>query len=126
MKLSFPRAGLLVTAGLMFFFSCKKTDITAPVITMISPTEGQLLTGGQTVNIKATAVDETGIHMVHIAVTDASTGFHIMHVEEHFDGKTYNYNQTFTVQAGKTYKIEIDAADHANNITTKELSVSAN
>ena len=110
---------------IVILLSCKKSDETPPVITMISPNENQIFTSGQSVTVKASITDDTGIHMIHLIVTD-NTGGHLIHMEEHFDGRNYNLNKSFSVQSGKTYTIHIDAADHADNITNKEFLVSSN
>ena len=110
----------------ILFFSCGKSDELAPVITVTSPNENQVFTGGQTVNVKATITDNEGIHTVHLSVIDNNTGGHLVHFEEHYDGKTYELNKSFPVQAGRSYKIEIGAHDHADNDAAKEITVSAN
>jgi hypothetical protein len=117
---------VLLIFSAILFFSCGKSDELSPVITVTSPTENQVFSGGQTVSVNATITDNEGIHTVHISVIDNSTSGHLVHLEEHFDGKTYNLNKTFPVQTGRSYHIEIGAHDHANNTTTKELTVSAN
>ena len=113
-------------ALLMLAVSCGKSDELAPVITLVSPAENQAFTGGQTVTIQGTITDNEGIHMVHLQVTDLSTNGHMIHLEDHFDGKTYQLNKTFPTQAGRAYKIVVEAFDHAENTTKKEFQVSAN
>src|SRR5688500_12079309 len=103
-------------ALLLLAASCDKSDETAPVITLISPTEIHTFTGGQTVAIQGMITDNEGIHMVHLQVTDLSTNGHMIHMEDHFDGKTYELNKTFATQAGRSYKIELEVFDHADNI----------
>lgn len=110
---------------LVFFFACSKPDETAPVISITSPEQSRVFAAGQTITIKATITDNNSIHMVHTIVTDNSGG-HWIHSEEHTDGKNYEVNKTFTAISGKTYTIHIDATDHNENITAKEIIVSAN
>jgi ABC-type phosphate/phosphonate transport system substrate-binding protein len=107
------------------FAACGKSDETAPVVSVITPTDNQVFANGATVNVKADISDETGIHMVHLIVVD-NNGLHIDHFEEHLDGKTYTLNRSFTAQSGKSYTITVDATDHGDNTTTKNLHVSAN
>jgi hypothetical protein len=97
-----------------------------PVILLTSPTDNQVFGGGQTVNIRANITDNEGIHMVHLSVIDNTTAGHLVHTEEHPDEKTYNLNQSFVAQAGRSYTIDIDASDHNENTSKKELTVSAN
>lgn len=111
---------------LFFCFSCGKPDLISPVITLASPQENQVFTAGQTVTVKATITDNEGIHMVHLIVLDKSNNGHMVHFEDHFDGKTYELEKTFPALAGKSFSIEIDATDHNENVTKKELTISVN
>jgi hypothetical protein len=106
--------------------ACKKSDDTAPVVTITAPTDGQSFTAGQTVHVIATISDNTEIHHVHCRVNNANTDQEILHFEDHIDQPTYNMDQTFTTQAGVTYKIEVEADDHSGNDTKKDISVSSN
>jgi hypothetical protein len=106
--------------------SCGKSDDIAPEISITSPGDHQVFTGGQTVNIKASVTDNEGIHMVHVSVIDNSTGGHLLHTEDHPDAKSFNINQNFIGVAGRTYTIDIDATDHNENLANKEVNVSAN
>ena len=105
--------------------SCKKDagDLSRPVITLISPTNNQSFTAGQTVTISATITDNDELHEVHLYVRNKATSAEVLHLEEHTDMKTYNLLKTFTAQAGITYKIELEANDHADNETKVELEV---
>lgn len=111
--------------ALILFAGCKKSDNTAPVVNIISPTDGLVAASGQTITVKADISDETGLHMVHCIVTD-NTGGHYIHLEEHLDAKSYSLNKTFVVQAGKVYTIEVSATDHGDNLTDKILTVTGN
>lgn len=110
---------------LVFIFACSKPDEIAPVISITSPEQNQVFFAGQIITVKATITDNNSIHMVHTIVTDNSGG-HWVHSEEHTDGKNFEVNKTFTAISGKTYTIHIDATDHNQNITEKEMTVSAN
>src|SRR5689334_12479439 len=101
---------------LFVFCGCGKSDDVLPVITLLSPTDNQVFTGGQTVNVQATLTDNEGIHMAHLSVLDNSTGGHLVHFEEHFDGKIYHLNQSFVPVTGRSYHIEIEATDHNDNV----------
>lgn len=116
---------LLSLLCLVFLIACSKPDETSPTILIVSPQQNEVFASGQTITIKATIMDNNSIHMVHTIVTDKSGG-HWVHSEEHTDGKNYNINKAFTALSGKTYTIHIDATDHNENITEKEITVSAN
>lgn len=110
---------------LFFAFACKKSDVVAPEIVVTSPQQNQVFTSGQTVMIKATVTDNEGLHMVHVIAID-NTGGHWVHSEDHVDGKSFDVNKTFIISPGKIYTITIDATDHDENTTQKEIIVSAN
>ena len=105
--------------------ACGKSDETPPVVNVITPADNQVFSNGQTVNVKAEISDETGIHMVHLIVVD-NNGIHLDHFEEHLDAKTYSLNRSFSVESGKLYTVTVDATDHGDNTTAKNLHVSAN
>jgi hypothetical protein len=116
---------MLCLLCLIFLVACSKVDETSPTILIVSPQQNDVFASGQTITIKATIMDNHSIHMVHTIVTDNSGG-HWVHSEEHTDGKNYNVNKTFPALSGKTYTIHIDATDHNENITEKEITVSVN
>jgi hypothetical protein len=113
---------ILILAGL---FGCKKSDELAPEVTVTSPTNNQVYTGGQTVTVHATISDNEGIHMVHAICLD-NLGGHLLHFEEHLDAKTYTLNQSFPTISGRTYTLEVEATDHAENVTKKIVVVTTN
>lgn len=110
---------------LIFTQACSKPDEIAPSITIVSPEINQVFAAGQTITIKAAITDNQGIHMVHTIVTDDDGG-HWVHSEDHTDAKTFDVNKTFTAISGKSYTIHVDATDHNENHTQKEITVSCN
>lgn len=100
-------------------FSCsKKTgtdDNEAPVVSIIAPTLNQVFTGAQSIYIAGSASDNKYIEEIHIEVTDFTTGSEYLHVHIHPDGKVFSYNQAFTVQPGKHYKIRVLVEDASSN-----------
>ncbi len=110
------------------FASCKKDvgDAASPRISLSSPNNHQTYTGGQVSTVTATITDDNEIHAVHLYVNNKSTGAEIVHMEEHLDMKSYNLQKTFTVQAGVTYTIKIEATDHAENESEVQIEVSGN
>jgi hypothetical protein len=116
---------ILIPFVLLALFGCGKADELAPEVAMISPGNNQVFPGGQTVVVKANISDNEGIHMVHAICTD-ETGGHLLHFEEHLDAKTYSLNQSFPTISGRTYTIEVEATDHAENVTKKVVVVTTN
>lgn len=120
MKHLFPFLLLLALAG------CSKQDNTAPQITLLSPSDNEVFTSGQTVMVSASVQDDNDLHMIELSVTDQKTGNHVLHFEEHWDGKTYDLHQSFSAAAGGSYKIQVSATDHHDNLAKKEITVLAN
>jgi hypothetical protein len=116
---------LMIIALLFVFWGCKKSDEEPPVITMITPLQNHTIQGGETVPVKATITDNDGIHMIHAICVDDQGG-HLLHFEEHFDGKSYSLNQSFPTISGRKYTLEIEATDHADNVTRKVIEVTTN
>jgi len=106
--------------------ACGKPDEIAPVINITFPTQNQNFSGGQSVIVQATITDNIEIHSVHLSVLDNTTNGHVIHLEQHLDTKNYNLYQSFFPQAGRSYTIEIEATDHNQNTSKKQLNVSAN
>ena len=116
---------IYVALLLLVLSGCKKDEL-APVINVTQPSNNQQFSGGQTVSIIAAISDNDGLHMIHVSVTDNTTGGHLVHFEDHYDGRNYQLNQSFIPQAGRSYLLEIEATDHAGNVAKQNLTVSAN
>ena len=116
---------ILPTLMIVLFFGCYKDEL-PPTINITSPANNQMVPGGQLLSVVATITDNDGMHMIHLSVTDNTTGGHLVHFEEHFDGKSYHLNQSFTPQSGRNYTIDIEATDHAENVGDKSIHISAN
>jgi hypothetical protein len=114
---------ILSLLGIGIFTGCHKGDNEAPTITISSPTDNQSFSAGQTVHVQAVIKDNVEIHHVHMYVTNNNNGSQVVHFEDHVDGGTYNLDQSFTTQAGITYKIEIQADDHAGNTGDAQVVV---
>lgn len=110
--------------------SCKKdkgmADTQLPVITMTSPTNNQVFSAGQTVNITGSVSDNDKIEELHLEITNTTTGVFLTH--EHYapDAASYNLSRTLTTQAATSYKIKIEAHDASDNIAKTEIMISSN
>jgi len=106
---------LLFVPFLVASCSPDSVDDQLPVVTLTSPTNGQVVTAGSTVKVVAAISDNDELHMVHLHVINLTTGAHALLFEEHPDAKTYALDQSFTAQAGVTYDISIESDDHSGN-----------
>src|SRR5690349_4667452 len=106
---------LLFVPFLVVSCSSDSVDDELPVVKLTSPTDGQVINAGTSVRVAASISDNDELHMVHLHVINLTTGAHAILFEEHPDAKTYALDQSFTVQAGVTYDITIEADDHSGN-----------
>ena len=110
--------------------SCSKKsgekDYEAPVVTLTSPTNNQVYPTGQTINIQGTVTDNQYISQVHIEITDLNSGAEYLHIHIHPASRSYAYNQTFAVESGTSYKIQVIAEDPSANISSGHVEVSCN
>jgi hypothetical protein len=118
---------ILVLLCLSILAGCSKDakDVTPPVITLTSPANNQQFTAGQVVNIDGTVTDDDQIHEVHIYVINKATSAEVLHSEQHLDSKSFTIAQHFTVVAGVTYQIRVQANDHTGNENEKDLEVNS-
>lgn len=103
-----------------------QADSEPPVISLTSPTNGQVFSGGQSVTISGSVTDNVKLREVHLEIINTTSGAFVAH--EHFypDGASYSINRTFSVQAATGYKIKVEAEDSRKNITRAEVNVSSN
>ena len=71
--------------------STGEKDNVPPVITIISPSNNQVCTPGQLLNITGTITDDNYIAEVHIHVTDLSTGVKYLDVHIYPAGLRIHY-----------------------------------
>jgi len=102
---------------------CKKSDNHAPTITISSPLDNQSFTSGQSVHILANVTDNSEIHMVHLRVDNLTTNQEIIHIEDHVDVASFDFDTTFTASAATSYKIEVEANNHSGNDAIKDISI---
>jgi hypothetical protein len=106
--------------------SAAEKDKTYPVVSISSPTAGQVYTPGQLIPINASITDETYIAEVHVHVSNTNTGELLMDVHDYPAGKTGSISQTITAASGVNYKIQVIAKDRAVNETRSTVEVTCN
>ena len=117
---------LLFLSGACSKGSGKEKDSVNPVITLNTPTDNQVFTGGQNIVISGNVTDNKYIEEIHIEITNLVTAQEYLHVHIHPNAGTFNFNQTFAAQAGISYRIRVIADDAATNSIAKIISVSCN
>jgi hypothetical protein len=106
--------------------SGKDKDYDAPVLTLNTPVNNQVYTSGQNIMISGQATDNKFINQIHIVITNLATGTEYLHIHIHPNGSAINFNESYTAQAGISYKIEVIVDDASTNSTAKSVQVSCN
>jgi hypothetical protein len=99
-------------------------DTSGPVITIVSPTDHQTFTAGQTIQTSANAIDNVKVTELHIHVIDKSTGSLLRDIHSYPGAVSGTVQDAFTAKTGLTYTIKIIANDPSQNLTTSQVEVS--
>lgn len=115
----------------ILFFSCSKgsseeKDHEAPVVTLQTPVNNQVFTGGQNIMIAGTVTDNKYIKEIHIEITNLVTAAEYLHVHIHPAASSFNFNQAFTIQTGISYKIRVIADDASSNSAVSSAEIVCN
>jgi hypothetical protein len=105
-------------------FACSEkenNDKEAPVITLTSPTDNQVVSAGE-LRVKGTVTDNAYISQIHVEVHNAANA-EVLHVHIHPTSKSYALDQPVTLQAGTNYKIKVIVDDPAANTAIAEVDV---
>ena len=116
---------IILCLALIFCVSCTKSsgDTQKPLIVLNTPAGNQEFSASSTVVISGTVSDNDELHEVHVFVTDITHSAEVVHFHEHVDASTYTINQSFTVQASTTYRIQVEADDLVGNTTEVDIQV---
>lgn len=116
---------------LLFLSACSKNetgnnDKTPPTITVSSPANNQVFGAGQTVPITMEIKDDQKLFVVHVHISDNSTGQLLYDIHRYPDNSNYSLDESFIAKAGTAYKILVIARDTGGNESNLNLFVSAN
>lgn len=126
MKKIIPYYILLIGLAACSKDSKQSSDKELPVITLTSPSNNQVFSGGQTVNITGTITDNSKLALVHVHIYNNGTGQLIIDIHRSPDASTYSLNETVQVLAGIEYKIQVVAIDNSANQQVQTVLISAN
>ncbi len=130
--INFTAMQKIIVTCLLFLLlnACSKSnngkDNEAPVITFTSPANNQVFSGGQAVPISASLSDNKRVAEVHVHVSNNATGTLLMDVHRYPNAASYALNETFTVQAGIQYKIQLLVKDNSANENNATVLISGN
>ena len=106
--------------------SNSQKDTILPVITFVTPVNGQTFNAGESIMITGNITDNNYIAEVHIHVSNLITGALLMDVHLFPAGNATSFNQSITAAAGVHYKIQVHAIDRAVNQAITSVEVSCN
>ncbi len=101
-------------------------DSQPPIISFVSPANNQVFTGGQTVTINAALSDNKRVAEVHVHISNYITGALLVDVHRYPNAANYALNESFTVQSGIQYKIQLLVKDNSANENNASVMISAN
>lgn len=121
---------LFVIACLLAITACSKSDSNGgdnalPTLMLNTPTNGQVFTGGSAVNITASISDDTRLAEVHVHISDQATGQLLIDIHRYPDAAAYSLNETFQVQSGLSYAINVIAIDRAGKSIGHKVVITA-
>lgn len=100
-------------------------DRTDPVIVLSSPVNGATLTAGQPAAITGTITDDREIYLVHIHISDNNTGALLIDIHRYPAAAAYQLSESFVPEAGRSYRIQVQARDRGANEAASSVVVSA-
>jgi hypothetical protein len=122
---------LILSLLSILFAGCSKNeggsrDKQAPVVTLSSPTTGQQFSAGQTVQITGTVTDDAKIAELHVHISNMETGALLVDIHRYPSASAYTLAESFQVQAGIHYRIQVIAKDNSANEGRATVEISTN
>ena len=105
------------------------TDVTPPVVSILTPADNQVFASGNVINITGRLTDDLGLYRGTIKVINDANGAILMNQSYEIHGlKLYDFNINYTtsVSVVSDYTITVAFEDHGLNLTTKSVKVKVN
>src|SRR5436853_2676376 len=119
----------LLPYALVLMVACSKgngKDTDPPVIVITAPANNQAFTSGQSIMVSGNASDNKFTNQIHIVISNLATGVEYLHVHIHPNTSVFTFNQSYTPQAGITYKIDVIVDDASAKSSAKSIQISCN
>jgi hypothetical protein len=100
-------------------------DNQLPVIQISAPANNQSFTAGQTIAISGIVTDNSSVAELHVHISNNTTGQLLIDIHRYPSTSNYTLNESFPVQAGITYKIQVIATDKSGNQGNSSVIVSS-
>lgn len=104
----------------------KEEDVEPPVVMIITPTNGQIFSAGQSIQISGTITDNEYIAQVHLHIYNNQSGVKLLDEHIYPAAATANFDRSVTAVAGTEYRIEVNAIDKWVNEGRAKLIVVCN
>lgn len=121
---------LIICLFTLLATSCSKSgsekDREAPVISLVSPLDGQSFNAGETVAITGQLSDNKILSEVHIHISNIANGDLLVDIHRYPGAGTYELNETFVGLAGIQYRIQVIVKDNSANESRATVNVIAN
>lgn len=101
-------------------------DREIPLITFSTPSNNQVFTAGQSVAINAHVSDNKNISEVHIHISNNVTNQLLLDIHRSPGTASYILSESFVVQNGVQYKIQIIAKDNSANEARAAVIITVN
>jgi hypothetical protein len=104
-------------------------DVTAPEISIFTPTINQVFSNGSVINITGRITDDYGLYRGTIRVINDATGVALVNQPYEIHGfllYNFNINHTTSVTAVSDYTVTVTFEDHGSNSATKSVKVKVN
>jgi len=116
---------------ILFLAGCSKNsssekDTVLPIITISSPSPGQIFVPGQSITVAGSITDNNYIAEAHIHVSNSNTGALLLDVHVYPAASSTTFHQSITAVAGVNYEIQVIAKDKAVNEARASVEVSCN
>ncbi|MBO9658286.1 MAG: DUF4625 domain-containing protein [Chitinophagaceae bacterium] len=101
-------------------------DKQAPAVTINTPLANQRFNAGQTVSIAGTITDNNKLAELHVHISNTDNGALLVDIHRYPSGSTYSLSETFQVQPGINYRIQVIAKDNSANEGRASVDISTN
>lgn len=104
-------------------------DVTAPEISIFTPTVNQIFSNGSVINITGRITDDFGLYRGTIRVVNDANGVVLLNQPYEIHGLllyNFNINYTASVAAASDYTVTVTFEDHGSNSATKSVKVKVN
>ena len=104
-------------------------DVTAPEVSIFTPTTNQVFNNGNVISITGKITDDFGLYRGTIKIVNDATGFAVVNQPYEIHGLLlYNFsiNYTAAVTTATDYTVTVTFEDHGLNSTAKSVKVKVN